>query len=532
MNAWVRMAMASLLALGLSCATFRDKGERLRTGVTDAVGAPRKFALLVGIDTFDDERFSSLKWAEADAIAMGQALTGFDDVRVLTGPAATLRANIVQVLHELGQRASNPHDTLVVYLSSHGSLARFAGGSLQRFIVTHDTRLDVLAETALSIDALKRELERLPARRKALILALCHSGKGKSAVSEPLLAQLNSQKQTPPSLQALSEGMVVMTACAFGETAQESDALGHDIYTAGLLSAMRHGDRDGDGAVTALEAHDFAREATWASTEGQQRPTLEAELVGRDPILLSGAIVREPGPVVQSYSAAAEGLQLRVDGQVKGRLPGGIGVAPGPHRLVLEKAFDGTSLFETDIEVRQGERIDLSDVLPRPSRWQFTAGGIVETSLLTPVAQQVWPLTGGVLLGIARDIASATLRLQAGYTTGAGQLQGIDETLPFRSHFMRLEAAGVWKPSRRWGLGLGASLGWLMVIREVRAPGFLAAQSAGGPVAQLRAEWAQPINSWVGFLCAARFGWAMIPTAAAPLMSPVLGLELGVQFGL
>lgn len=522
---------AVLLLIALTgCATLRDKGERLPSGITASAGTPRRFALLVGIDSFADERFTPLRWAGADARELGEALSGFDEVRVLTGPEATLRANVVHALHELGERASNPRDTLVVYVSSHGSLGRFAGGPVQRFIVTQDTRLDVLAETAMSIDALKHELESFPARRKALILALCHSGKGKSAVPDSLLAQLRVEKQAPP-LHELSEGMVVMTACAFGETARESDSLGHDVYTAGLLSALRHGDRDGDGAVTALEAHDFARESTWTSTDGQQRPTLEAELVGRDPIVLSGEVVRTPAPVVQSYASAAEGLQLRVDGQVKGRLPGGIGVEPGPHHLVVENGFDGRVLFETDIDVKPGERLDVSDVLPRPARWELSAGALLEATLVAPVVEQVWPLAGGVTVGFARAGDRLTLRASASYATGTGRIPGIEETLAFRAHLLRLEATLLWRPSPRLPLQLGGELGWLLAVREVTAPGFVATQAAGGPLLQLRVEWMQPVSALISLGGALRGGAVVLDVVGAAPLSPLVGGEVAVSFG-
>src|SRR6267142_1338859 len=96
----------------------------------------------------------------------------------------------------------------------------------------------------------------------------------------------------PPPLEQVSEAVIVLTAAAFGESAREDEALAHDVYTHFLLRALDEGDRDGDGAVTASEAHDYAREQTYTYTGGQQRPTAEADIVGRDPIVLRGRAER------------------------------------------------------------------------------------------------------------------------------------------------------------------------------------------------------------------------------------------------
>jgi hypothetical protein len=101
------------------CATsgaFTDKGlERAPPGVTAAAGTPRRFALLIGIDTFDDAHFSPLRFAGADARDLGAALTGYHSVRVLTARDETLKASILGELEAIAHEATHPQDTVVVY---------------------------------------------------------------------------------------------------------------------------------------------------------------------------------------------------------------------------------------------------------------------------------------------------------------------------------------------------------------------------------------------------------------------------------
>ncbi|MGC4118331.1 MAG: caspase family protein [Myxococcales bacterium] len=341
------VAGSTLLAAG--CATAAATGEKggpklvpfAPVEESAAAARPKKLAMLVGVDAFEDERFKALKYAAADAQALASALSGFDAVDLRVEPAKTSRAAILEGLQQLAAKARDPRDTVVLYFSTHGSLGRKPGGPLRRYLVSRDTRLDLLSETGLSVDDLLREVERIPSRRKAVILASCHSGNGKSQLTDALEKALAEHKAALPALEEVSEATVVLTAAAFGESAREAEELGHDIYTHFLIDALSHGDRDGDGAVTASEAHDWARERTYRYTQGKQRPTSESDILGKDPIVLAGAPTRPGKPVLYSYAASAEGLSVLVDGAAKGVLPGGVAVEPGRHALELQDGRGG-----------------------------------------------------------------------------------------------------------------------------------------------------------------------------------------------
>lgn len=195
---------------------------------------PRRLALLIGIESFEDPRFTTLRYAQDDALALGARLSkeGFDEVRVLTHPDETSRAAIVAALRRLMTHIQSPDDLVFVYVSSHGSLGHAPGGPLQRFLVAKDTRLDVLYETGISVPWLIDSIERFPSERTTIVLATCHSGIGKSVVPDDLTKRLARLKSGPAlDLTDVSRAMVVLSASAFGEAARESDTLGHDVYT-------------------------------------------------------------------------------------------------------------------------------------------------------------------------------------------------------------------------------------------------------------------------------------------------------------
>jgi len=464
------------IALALACAAGqRTKDGPLEAygpaGITSEAARPQRHALLVGIDAFEDARFTPLRHATADARDLAAALGEFDDVRVLSDGAGTTRTAILSELAALETRIRTPRDTVVLYFSTHGSLGREPGRDLRRYLVASDTRMDVLADTGLSVDALVRKAEALRSRRVLLVLATCHSGRGKSHVPDELAEALAGRKAPLPPLEEVSEAVVVLTAAAFGESAREDDGLGHDVYTYFLLRGLEEGDRDGDGAVTASEAHDYAREHTYEFSGGAQRPTSESSLLGKDPIILKGHPARIGRPVIYSYARSAEGISVLVNGVEKGTLPGGIALQPGSYRMRLADGRNGRTLFEGKVDVRAGEYIDLSHLVPRSAELtgQVAIGALVP---LTSAARDALPtMPMGVLrIGLRhfpRDWI--TPELQVALLTGTGT----DPTFaasPLTFHTSGLHLAGLVRRevpfSRAFSIAPGGGLGVLWLSRD------------------------------------------------------------------
>jgi len=199
----------------------------------------QRHALLVGIDHFEDERFNELRFAAADARALAVALSEFDDVRELIRPEQTRRAAILEALDELERRIRSPRDTVLLYFSTHGSLAQRPGGELERELVIGDTRLDLLRETGLSFEDLIHRAERPSSRRVAVVLATCHAGRGKSRISDALAQALTASKAPAPKFEDVSEAVVVLSAAAFGEAARGRNARPRRIHLLSARSAER-----------------------------------------------------------------------------------------------------------------------------------------------------------------------------------------------------------------------------------------------------------------------------------------------------
>ncbi|MEQ9495898.1 MAG: caspase family protein [Deltaproteobacteria bacterium] len=336
----------------------------------------KKIALVAGIDTFADDAWPALRYAEKDARDVAAALADdFDEVRTIEG--IVTRGRLEAELAAL--EATSDYDTVVVYLSTHGTLAYDDAGQLDRVLVLHDTTKTDPRRTGLAYGALTARLERIRARQKLVILAACHSGAGKSKLDPGLAAELSTLKDgffSEPHL-VTGEGQIILAASAFGETAREDVTLENDIYTHFFLKALDAAfDLDEDGAITALEAHHYARRETIAYTAGKQRPTLTAEVVGVDPIVLRGRRVRLGRPMIAGFSGPFVGARLEVDGREKGVLPGTFVIEDGARRVRVFRPGAAEPMFDEIVDADAGAVVVLDDRVRREATpWRVYAGG-------------------------------------------------------------------------------------------------------------------------------------------------------------
>ncbi|MFQ5470167.1 MAG: caspase family protein [Gammaproteobacteria bacterium] len=334
--------------------------------VKNVFTTPKRFAVLIGINQFDDSEWSSLKYAVKDAHDMAAVLNDtrygqFDEVITLTNPQETTRNSILKTIRDLSQYNISKQDTVIFYISTHGTLARDEKGDIKQYLVTRDTQFNQIPNSALDVSVVKQLISNLRSHKKVMVIASCHSGTGKSQLSNDLLAELSSLKAPffVKPLENVSEAMVVLTASAWGEAAREDVVLENDVYTHFLIDGIKKHDRNSDGAVTVTEAHDYAKQQTYYITKGKQRPTMESVITGVDPVILSGEVVRSGKPVIYDYTQRYENMVVFVDGQKKGSLPLGIAVDPGEHHVELRTADGLKPVYNEAFTVKEGQQVPI-----------------------------------------------------------------------------------------------------------------------------------------------------------------------------
>ncbi len=258
-----------------------------------------RWAVVVGINSFEDRRVPSLRFGERDAQAFGEVLVdrcGFDRsrVKVLLGSQAALR-NVRSSLGTFLARNVGKDDLVVVFFSGHGApepdLSGKSPDGCIKYLIPYDVNKDDLFATAIPMSEIATYFERIEARRIIFFADTCYSGaaggrtfamKGSRGVTlgEKFLDEV-----------ARGEGRVILTASRASEVAGEDENVKHGIFTHYLLEGLAgKADGNGDKQVTFMEVKKYLDDHVppHARKLGKnQHPVMKGQLIGD--IVLRGA---------------------------------------------------------------------------------------------------------------------------------------------------------------------------------------------------------------------------------------------------
>ncbi len=245
-----------------------------------APDAPYRRALVLGLDGKIGDS-ATLTAAEGAARSVAAALSGagFHKVEILTGAQVT-RGALDRSLARLATLNLRPQDTLVIYVTGHGTSCGALGDPTTQFIALADSREgDRCWEPALSDQELLTTLRSSRAGHRALVIDACYTPfrtAGSTTVERTWIET--------------SAAEVVLRSTSIGLPAyQDGDRL---LYTAHFVEGLGGAaDMDGNGAITATEAHDHAARAV-ARRGAAQVPSRVDRIAGlADEVILAG----EPG---------------------------------------------------------------------------------------------------------------------------------------------------------------------------------------------------------------------------------------------
>lgn len=365
------MKLKKILVLFLSL-VFAQELSAADTAAAEGL-RPKKFVLSVGIGDFQSSLWHPLRFARKDAMdiysyfkAPGQAFDGGELLTDKDNPVSA--AGIIKAFERLNQDNRNEEDTVVVYVSTHGTVAYKEDGKVGRYIITSDSDPQNTRKTALDYDRLMELFQQLKSRKKVLILAFCHSGVGKSILTPEMkraLAQMKAPYFEEP-IQERSEGSIILTASGWREPALEDENLQNDVYTHFLIDGFSR-DRNGDGAVSITEAHAFASQATYEYTKGRQRPSAIMELLGSDPVIVSGSVrKKDKGASLFSLMDRFSKLVVSIDGKDYGSVSKGLTVPEGDVRLTLKDPDNHKVLADRVVNFQAGREYSVANyLLPR-----------------------------------------------------------------------------------------------------------------------------------------------------------------------
>lgn len=465
---------------------------------------PKRLALLVGIGKYQGGHWPALRYAHRDAQQMKRALSKwgrFDHIHVLTGRKQTTLVRIQRALQQLRRKNTSPWDTIVVYISAHGTIA-YPGHSKEgaRYVVTSDTSTNIPA-SALAVQKIRRLLETFVSRRKVLMLATCYTGmRGSKSRLAP-----GSKGVITYQAARRSRTMLILSAASKHQPAFESKRLQGDVYTHFFLRCLKRM-ASKKRTVSASRVHACAVRPTFHFVKkrfGQaQLPGLESRIDGLDAVYLSGKplLAHKPTkkkrkPLVQLFRRQLKRWKVRffrkgqkgpvVALQQTGELI--LAMDPGEYRVEM-LARNRFSRRRFHLELEAGKRL----ILKPPARWALQGDVGAQMSAAASV-----PMMFGSSLALFRDF----LGLRLSYGVGSGSLTSSQ----LIQHQLQGQLEACW--SLEWGrlsLSLGGFAGGGVLLQdftvgEFRYGPFLAYGGLIGPTYALSYDLSLSLMVQAGF---------------------------------
>lgn len=190
-----------------------------------------RWALLVGVNSYNDPNFSRLNFCVDDVLALEERLKALNYTVVCLhdrlgygNSRFPTRDNVEAELIQLCQMVE-PDDLLLVHFACHGKL--FNGIPV---LIVNNTRSQTLEKTGLSLEEVKRHMRSSQARRLVLTLDACHMGveTGRD-IDDP---------QFIHNAYELAEGFALIAASTAQQKAQESQDKKFGVFTYYLLEAL------------------------------------------------------------------------------------------------------------------------------------------------------------------------------------------------------------------------------------------------------------------------------------------------------
>lgn len=268
--------LAALLAPGALAQEEAVKGNRFGSGPSE-VEAPagERYALLIGVDAYQDELVQDLRYAGNDARAMADALIGTglfpeDNVRVMTPSSRDdLKPTRTNILRQLAWLESIPNpEQVVFFFSGHGFAVPQDGGQVD-LLMPMDVGFTVPRETSVELEDVFHRLDAGEARQTVVLIDACRNR-----------VTADGSKALPPSLAGTpldeGDGRKVLYSTKAGEYSYEDEERELGAMTARFIDGLDgSANANGDDWISVNEAFTYTTNGvrTWAKDTGKsQRP--------------------------------------------------------------------------------------------------------------------------------------------------------------------------------------------------------------------------------------------------------------------
>lgn len=224
----------------------------LATSHNTPANSGKKWAVLIGIDTYDSKTISPRQYSAAGVSAFEAALTdstvgGFDPDRVFlmtdkdTRESRPTHTNILFRLKQLAELIQS-EDTFVFYFSGHGITRE--GNSFLLSVNADTGSLSTLMKSAIPLADVRHLLSSIKAHQILFILDTCRNEPtaGKGDQDNPLtevFARDMTFRRDPSNMTGLTPVTATLYACRVGERSYEWEEKGHSAFNYYLLEGLK-----------------------------------------------------------------------------------------------------------------------------------------------------------------------------------------------------------------------------------------------------------------------------------------------------
>ncbi len=199
-------------------------------------GAQNRWAFLVGINQYRDQRFSRLQYCVNDVTVLKRVLeqVSYTVICLHDGDAISPRDRLFPVRenieHELKQLCDQieEDDLLLVYFACHGARQ----GDHTPRLVTEDTRATDIEARAIAISDLENWMRSSGAKRLVLMIDACHMGAG----TDQRVGGVDPEFVR--NVYELAEGFAFLAASTAAQTARELGGMQHGLFSYYILQGL------------------------------------------------------------------------------------------------------------------------------------------------------------------------------------------------------------------------------------------------------------------------------------------------------
>jgi serine/threonine-protein kinase len=219
---------------------------------------PRRWAVLIGIQEYDDRTLGPLTHTVADAQLVRDRLVRRyrvpDDQALLL--ANESRVRLEQGIPDLLRRAGEG-DNVIVYFAGHA----FADTDGKVYLAPKDFDRKRPAVSGLALEWLVEQFEQCPAKEKLLLLDSTHAGEGPDLAGEPSAAEMLKSLKAPPGRSPLRT-VTAVGSCSPNERGYVLPAKEHGLFAYCLAEGFSgKADKNRDNRLEPTELFSFLTEA-------------------------------------------------------------------------------------------------------------------------------------------------------------------------------------------------------------------------------------------------------------------------------